>query len=98
MEFSLSVSSDYKLRDGYDRAYFRDAMKESVPSVILKKTSKADMSPMGVLDFNSKKSFLMDYLLKDSSMKYIVDREKLKEISLEIQLLKKIIKYFLSMT
>lgn len=78
VEFSLSVSSDYKLRDGYDRAYFRDAMKESVPSVILKKTSKADLSPMGVLDFNSKKSFLMDYLLKDSSMKYIVDGEKLK--------------------
>ncbi len=78
VEFSLSVSSDYKLRDGYDRAYFRDAMKESVPSVILKKTAKADLSPMGVLDFNSKKSFLMDYLLEDSSMKYIVDREKLK--------------------
>ena len=40
VEFSLSVSSDYKLRDGYDRAYFRDAMKESVPSVILKKLLK----------------------------------------------------------
>ena len=78
VEFSLSVGSNYKLREGYDRAYFRDAMKESVPSIILKKTAKADLSPMGVLDFNSKKSFLMDYLLEDSSMKYIVDREKLK--------------------
>ena len=79
VEFSLSVSSDYKLRNGYDRAYFRDAMKESVPSVILKKTAKADLSPMGVLDFNSKKSFLLDFLLKDNSMKSIVDIERLKK-------------------
>ncbi len=79
VEFSLSVSSNYKLRYGYDRAYFRDAMKKSVPSAILKKTAKADLSPMGVLDFNSKKSFLMDFLLKDNSMNYVVDRERLKK-------------------
>ena len=54
-------------------------MKESVPSVILKKTAKADLSPMGVLDFNSKKSFLLDFLLKDNSMKSIVDIERLKK-------------------
>ena len=79
IEFSLSVSSSYKLRNGYDRAYFRDAVKDSVPSAIVKKTSKADLSPMGVLDFNSKKSFLMDFLLKDKSLNNIVDSERLKK-------------------
>ena len=79
VEFSLSVSSNYKLRNGYDRAYFRDAMNGSVPSAILKKTAKADLSPMGVLDFNSKKSFIKEFLLKDKSMSQIVDIERLKK-------------------
>ena len=59
--------------------FLKNQQTKSTKTISLnKKTSKADLSPMGVLDFNSKKSFLMDYLLKDSSMKYIVDREKLK--------------------
>ena len=76
VEFCLSVSSEYKLKNGFDRAYFRDAMREKVPSVILNKTSKADLSPMGVLDFESKKRFLMDFLLKDKSFKQIIDTQK----------------------
>tara|TARA_B100000963_G_scaffold247970_1_gene217096 strand:- start:322 stop:903 length:582 start_codon:yes stop_codon:yes gene_type:complete len=79
VEFSLSVSSNYKLRNGYDRAYFRDAMKGIVPSKILEKTAKADLSPMGVLDFNSKKSFIKEFLLKDNSMCQIIDIERLKK-------------------
>ncbi len=77
VEFSLSVNSSYKLKDGYDRAYFRDAMKLSVPRVILEKTSKGDLSPMGVLDFKSKKSFIMEFLLKDNYYNQIIDKEKL---------------------
>lgn len=79
IEFSLAVNSSYKLKNGYDRAYFRDAMKQTVPEDILKKTSKGDLSQMGVLDFQSKKRFLMEFLLKNKFYKNIVDKEKLSK-------------------
>ena len=77
IEFSLAVNSSYKLKNGYDRAYFRDAMKQTVPKDILKKTSKGDLSQMGVLDFKSKKSFLMKFLLKNNFYNDVIDKDKL---------------------
>ena len=77
VEFCLSVDSRYKLKNGYDRAYFRDAMKGHVSSTILEKTSKADMSPMGVNDFLVRKKDLMDGLLIDDEYSRIIDKEKI---------------------
>lgn len=77
VEFCLSVDSSYKLKDGYDRAYFRDAMKSYVSSTILNKTIKADMSPMGVNDFLLRKKDLMDALLVDDEFTKIIDKEKI---------------------
>lgn len=77
VEFCLSVDSSYKLKNGYDRAYFRDAMKGHVSTIILNKTSKADMSPMGVNDFLVRKKDLMDALLVDDEFTKIIDKEKI---------------------
>lgn len=77
VEFCLSVDSSYKLKDGYDRAYFRDAMKGYVSPTILNKTSKADMSPMGVNDFMTRKKYLMDSLLLDDEFSRMIDKQKI---------------------
>lgn len=45
LEFCLSVPPQQKLRDGFSRAIFREAMKDLLPESILKRQWKTDLSP-----------------------------------------------------
>lgn len=79
VEFCISVVPSYKFKNGTDRYYFRKSMHGITPESILKKNTKADLSPVAKNELNSLKETMISFLCRnDSEIKKFIDIDKLK--------------------
>ena len=76
IEFSLSVPSSLKLKNGYDRYYFRKSMEGDVPEEITKRTTKADISPFVINEMmNINKSTFNKIVFDNNVLDEVLDKK-----------------------
>lgn len=67
MEFCLALPFEQKMRNGLTRLVLRNAMKGILPQVIEHRTSKADLSPQFLMDFERTAAHFLNQLLDSNS-------------------------------
>lgn len=79
IEYCLSLPSSQKLNNGYDRYVFRNAMRNTIPDKVRKRTTKADISCLIKNEFSTYNfNMLFEEIFDSKSMlKNIVNKEEL---------------------
>ena len=80
--FCLNSDANEKLRDGINRYYFKEAMKEDLPDIIYKRNTKADLSPIFKKEFmNLDESYLDEVFYNEASPIYaLVDQNRIRKL------------------
>lgn len=78
IDYSLDVSPQVKLRNGFDRYHFRKAMNGIIPDSIFKRSTKADISPIFLKVFGSLDKATLEHLIfsGESCLDICLEKEK----------------------
>tara|TARA_B100002019_G_scaffold209719_1_gene182318 strand:+ start:36 stop:1904 length:1869 start_codon:yes stop_codon:yes gene_type:complete len=72
MEFCLSVPGKYRINNGINRYYYREALKSYLPAICKNRLTKANISPL-VVNFLGKNKHNIHKSIKDSPIDSYID-------------------------
>ena len=82
MQYFISIPADQKLKHGYDRYHFRNAMRDIIPDKVRNRTKKGILSRLWVQEVKNIDIRELELIFKRTSSDYFFDtQETLEELS-----------------